>query len=280
MPVREDRHFYIDCILSEICYNSIEVRGMDHKAYIRKVDGADTAVLLIHGIVGTPRQFDGLLDLFPGNWSIYNILLDGHGGAVDDFSHTSMEKWKQQVQKQLAQLCATYEKVMIVGHSMGTLLAMEASQDRPQVKALFLLNVPLCPRLKLSMAARSLGLALGLLHKDDPLRCATSVMPDRRVWRYLGWIPRYLELFRLCAKSRKKMADLAVPAWAVQSKMDEMVSSRSDGYLKDHSLIRYTCLENSGHFTYGPEDMAKIRRMLEQCVEMVERSVAFCDNLG
>lgn len=253
---------------------------MDHKEYVRKVNGADTVVLLIHGIVGTPRQFDPLLDMFPGNWSIYNILLDGHGGSVADFSHTSMKKWKQQVGARLAQLCALYEKVMIVGHSMGTLLAMEAAADWPQVKALFLLNVPLCPRLKLSMAVRSLGLALGLLNRDDPLSRATSVTPDRRLWRYLGWIPRYLELFGLCAQSRKKISGLSVPIWAVQSAKDEMVSGRSDRYLKEHPWIRYVCLEKSGHFTYAPEDVERIRLMLAECVEIMENPVAFCKNMG
>lgn len=252
---------------------------MDHKTYIRKADGSDTAVLLIHGIVGTPRQFDCLLELFPENWSIYNILLDGHGGTVRDFSRTSMEKWKRQVRRQLEELCVSYEKVLIVGHSMGTLLAMESSAGCKQVKALFLMNVPLYPRLKLSMAVRSLGLALGLLGREDPLACATSISPDCRLWRYLGWVPRYLELFALCAQTRKNIAGLSIPAWAVQSAKDEMVSSRSDRYLKGHPMIRYVCLKNSGHFTYGPEDMDLIREMLSDCVKTLEDPVAFWEKL-
>ena len=39
--------------------------AMDHRPYIRKTEYADTAVLMIHGIMGTPRHFDGFLEVIP-----------------------------------------------------------------------------------------------------------------------------------------------------------------------------------------------------------------------
>ena len=45
-------------------------------------------MLFVHGIVGTPRHFDFLIDVVPSTVSIYNILLDGHGYGVRDFSRT------------------------------------------------------------------------------------------------------------------------------------------------------------------------------------------------
>ena len=71
--------------------------GSMHRTYARIVPGAGTAVLMVHGIVGTPRHFDWLIPEFDETWSVYNILLDGHGGSVDDFAETSMKKWKEQV---------------------------------------------------------------------------------------------------------------------------------------------------------------------------------------
>ena len=75
---------------------------MEHKEYVRIVPGADTAVLFIHGIVGTPNHFTDLIslvELVPEDWSVCNLLLDGHGGNADDFAATSMKKWKNQVIK-------------------------------------------------------------------------------------------------------------------------------------------------------------------------------------
>ena len=66
---------------------------MAHQEYIRIVPGSKYAVLMLHGILGTPDHFRELLPLVPENWSVHALLLDGHGGAVEDFSHTSMEKW-------------------------------------------------------------------------------------------------------------------------------------------------------------------------------------------
>ena len=62
---------------------------MDHREYIRISDHKQTAVLMIHGIIGSPRHFDMLIPLIPAEWSIYNILLDGHGKRVEDFAESS-----------------------------------------------------------------------------------------------------------------------------------------------------------------------------------------------
>ena len=114
-----------------------------HSEYIRLVDGADVAVLFIHGIIGTPRHFDDLIPLVPKNISIYNMLLDGHGKGVSDFSHTSMKKWEVQVSRAVDSLLSTHKKLFIVAHSMGTLLAIEQATRRAEISGLFLLAVPI-----------------------------------------------------------------------------------------------------------------------------------------
>ena len=48
---------------------------MPHQPYFRIIDGADTAILFVHGIVGTPDQFSALLPLVPQEWSCVNLLL-------------------------------------------------------------------------------------------------------------------------------------------------------------------------------------------------------------
>ena len=68
-----------------------------HKTYIRDVNSGDTAVLFIHGFLGSPKHFEPFYTCVPDDFAIYNILLDGHGKTVQDFSNTSMEKWKKQV---------------------------------------------------------------------------------------------------------------------------------------------------------------------------------------
>ena len=129
---------------------------MEHKEYIRIIPEADTAVLFVHGIVGTPNHFITqipLVDLVPENWSVYNVLLDGHGKGVEDFSRTSMKKWKEQVWRIFEQLAEEHDRVIIAAHSMGTLFAMQLAILHPEkVPFLFLVAVPMRPWVRQSLS--------------------------------------------------------------------------------------------------------------------------------
>ena len=68
-----------------------------HKEYKRIAEHPDKAILFIHGILGTPNHFRAFVPLVPEDVTVYNILLDGHGKGVRDFSKTSMRKWEAQI---------------------------------------------------------------------------------------------------------------------------------------------------------------------------------------
>lgn len=239
---------------------------MKHAPYIRMAENAETAVLMVHGIVGTPAHFTDLLPVIPESWSIYNILLDGHGGCVEDFSRTSMKKWETQVQTQLDKLLLTHRRVLIVAHSMGTLFAIqEASRCPDRVVGLFLLNVPLIPFVRPSAWVNSIHMALNK-HRSTPSAqamladCGVELSPN--LLKYLGWIPRFWELLVKIRKTKLLLPQLEVPTFTFQSRHDELVSFRSCNYLEGHPHITNTVLENSGHFGYSGADTALLRAKL------------------
>lgn len=240
---------------------------MEHREYIRAREGVDCVVLLIHGILSTPRFFDRFLSAIPQEWDVYNMLLDGHGGTVKDFSRTSMDRWKEQVEDRLTQLCARYKRVVVMGHSMGTLLSIGAAPRHPRVEAMLLLDVPLRVRVKWVMIPRALKAVFGSIDESDPVEAATrscaGIRLTRRLWQYPGWIPRFLELLRLCRETREKVGDMAVPCHVFQSRLDELVSPRSSEYFGDNPHITHIMLEQSGHFYYPEEDMARIMTCAE-----------------
>ena len=235
---------------------------MPHREYIREVPGSREAVLLVHGILGTPRHFDFLLPLIPESRSVYNILLDGHGGTVTDFSHTSMEKWQAQVTTRLDELLARYDSVIIVAHSMGTLFAIAEAVRRPEkIRCLFLLQSPLRPRVKPATAFRSVLLPFGIVLKGGELMhrdCSVTLEP--KIWKYIGWIPRFLELLTQCRRTRKLLEELSVPCRFYQSAQDELVSMRPCRDLRRHTRLETTVLPDSGHFGYTGEDLALLQR--------------------
>ena len=109
-----------------------------HKEYKRIVANAEKAILFIHGIVGTPNHFKNLLPLIPDDLSVYNILLDGHGKGVKDFSKTAMGKWEAQVAAAVEELAKNHKEVYIVAHSLGCLLAIEQAISDCRITKLFL----------------------------------------------------------------------------------------------------------------------------------------------
>ena len=121
---------------------------MEHKEYVRICDNSNIVILFIHGIVGTPNHFNEFVSLVPESFSVYNLLLDGHGKSVKDFSKTSMKKWEAQVASVVEKLSLTHEKIYIVAHSLGTLLAIDQAIKTKKVCKLFLLAVPLQLSLK------------------------------------------------------------------------------------------------------------------------------------
>lgn len=237
---------------------------MDHEEYIRYVEGSPLAVLMIHGIAGTPAHFRDLVHLIPEEVSLYNILLDGHSSTVDDFSRSSMEKWKQQAKQMLSQILSHHKKVIIVAHSMGTLFAIQGAVDHPeQVAQLFLLSVPTRPWVRFSTILTSLRVCRGNIAPDDAaaiaMRNDTGIRLERNPIKYIGWVPRLWELLWEIRRVRKLLPRLNVPTQTFQSQVDELVSSRSCKDLCGHPCIQNTVLYHSGHFAYGAEDTALLQ---------------------
>ena len=72
-----------------------------HVEYKKIVEGADKAVLFIHGIMGTPNHFRDLIPLVPENYSVYAMVTYGHCGSVTDFSNASLENGSKVFKNQL-----------------------------------------------------------------------------------------------------------------------------------------------------------------------------------
>lgn len=247
---------------------------MQHAPYIRQVENAETAVLMIHGIVGSPAHFKNLLPLIPEDWSVYNILLDGHGGEVEDFAHTDMNKWKAQVHAQLDEILSTHKQVLIIAHSMGTLLAIQEAVCRPEgIAGLFLLNVPLTPFVQPKAAIQSVQMALGRPRNNcsaRALEASGSVHLTPKLWKYIGWTPRFWELLQECRATIKRLPELKTSALTFQSRHDELVSIRTCKHLEGHPCITNTILESSGHFAYSKIDTHILKGKLKETIKSIK----------
>lgn len=241
-----------------------------HTAYRTEVPGADTVVLFVHGILGTPDHFDRLVEMVPGEYSIYNVLLTGHGGTVDDFADSTMKQWKAQVHRIVKQLSSRYSHIYMVAHSMGTLFAINESFSNTKIEKLFLLNVPTRPYLHPRLIRPMLAVAFDKIADDDEyakgIKEAYSIAPDRNVLKYLRWIPNYLSLFAEVIKTVGVLDEVDVPMYVLQSGRDELVLKSAYKDL-DAAYLKKGWLPASGHFFYEQKDMEKIERCFEMFLQ-------------
>lgn len=223
--------------------------------------GHGTAVLFIHGIIGTPRHFDFLLRHVPASWTIENLLLPGHGGSVSDFSRATMQQWSRHVEAVVDALAVSHDRVLIAGHSMGTLLAIESALRRPdKVHGLFLLAVPLKVFPRPAALTNALRVIFGRVTTAEArsTRDACGIRLTKKLWLYIGWIRPYLGLFAKIREIRRRLDGLSVPAVVLQSARDELVLPSSAKLLRGHPAVDLRILPDSRHFHYAAADRAAI----------------------
>ena len=220
-----------------------------HVEYKRIVEGADKAVLLIHGILSTPNHFRELIPLIPENYSIYAMVTAGHCGTVGDFAHSSLEKWEESVQNVVDELLKTHKEIYIVGYSMGNLFAIEQAIKEPRIKKLFCIAVPIKVKVRMRIVGISLSVYRNTFRKKDVVSpcCKESygIQDSKNIFEYLFWTPRFLDLFKLIKRVRKKLNQLKTPCVAFQSIKDELVAPSSIKILKSESNMRVEKLEKS-----------------------------------
>lgn len=248
-------------------------RPLERKQTFRYVKKADTAILFIHGILGIPEYFRPYLALVPPDWSVCQILLKGHGGKVRDLSAASMEQWKQQVEKEYRTLSRSHDKVVIAAHSMGTLLALQQVLEKPAA-ALFLVNVPFRVRIRPELFRIVWKVFWGNIRPGDSRALAAQraygMDRDWHILRYLGWIPRYRELFAEIRKTRNLAPVLTTRCRVYLSEQDEMVSPESGRVWAGNPYVTVTMLKGSGHFYYSPEACKQLQEGFCQMVREVQ----------
>lgn len=217
---------------------------------ISRVEAAKTAVVFVHGILGHPGFFDFLQQVIPDGFVTTSILLEGHGGSVKDFTRSSMSHWRSQVEEVVSSLKEKGMKVVIVAHSMGTLFAIE-NAVRGMADGLFLLNPPLSLHVTRRMLITPLKVMLG--KTDDQwskaAKEAYGIAEDSNLLHYIGWMPRYMELFREIHRVNTIVDRLQVPIRVYLSAHDEMVSLKSSRAFEISDSTTVTVLNSSGTIT-------------------------------
>lgn len=228
-----------------------------------------TAVLFVHGIQGSPSQFDFLIRSLPKGTPYVNLLLPGHDGSVRDFRRSGRESWEHSVQQAAVALGQSYGRVILVGHSMGCLLGLKAAMQ-PSIHFESMLFIA-CP-LRIHFTARYLrNCFLAVSHKETKdrqvlaARAANSVHAAHPL-AYLSCLHPYLEFMRLRREIGKVDPKPIFRVTAAFPEYDEIVSPRSFRMAREIWRFAPVVLPGSSHHAFSPAARETLKRILQTMI--------------
>lgn len=247
-----------------------------HKPYLRQIKTADTAILFVHGIFGSPVQFDAISSiLHTMGYSTMSILLSGHGRDLQSFCNAKSSNWQREVEDAIVHLKSTHKHIILVGHSLGGLLALNSSLNH-HIDGIVLMSVPVNVMVSYGTVSMTLKILLGDETKDDDFlksyRHAYSV-EKAPLLNHIKALPQMIGLLKIVRKTRRSLASFSTPALIIQSKKDETVKVRSaitlNTALKGETKL--LLLDKSGHCFYHIDEADIIYQSIIEFVKKHSR---------
>jgi carboxylesterase len=214
--------------------------------------GDDVGVLLLHGITGSPTELRHIGAHLHGlGRTVYAPLLAGHGTHHHDLALTTWRDWLVSAQQGLAHLRTHSRRIVVVGQSMGGLLALHMGAHDVKLAGV----VGLAPALIANPLLRAASWVSPVLRHVDKREEQRNDLVDksgmRDVWSY-SHLPTAVapQLLELQGVVRTSLPSLRVPLLVVQGARDRTVLPRSGQRVIDlaGSLHKeLVMLPNSGH---------------------------------
>ncbi len=198
-----------------------------HRPGFYPAPGAKLLVLFVHGFLGGPGQFQNLVRAVnEAGFAAETLLLPGHGKSAWDFARHPLREWQAEVNAALKRRLSQYEKVVLMGHSMGGLLSVSAFLQEGPAHGLVLWEAPM--RLRTTLAGLRNDLAVALLPQKwhNAVAQAYRQAANVRFYTpagYLLTVPRTPDLFRLMVRTRRELQRVRGPVLLIQSDADEIV---------------------------------------------------------
>jgi carboxylesterase len=184
--------------------------------------GGASACLLLHGFSANPEEMRFLAeDLHTRGYTVLNVRLAGHGTHPRDLLHTRWTDWLLSVEDGLDLLQGLSQQTVLIGQSMGGMIALAAAAQYP-LAGVVALSTPYFGFSPLQeMIARLTG-ALGLIARKQVRE--HDELGQRREADYPAYA-RYpvriiVEISRLSRAMKAALPQIRVPALVVQSHQD------------------------------------------------------------
>ncbi|WP_261807806.1 carboxylesterase [Paenibacillus sp. N3.4] len=187
----------------------------------------ETGILMIHGFTGSPSEFRRIgYVLQEEGYTVQAIRLPGHGTTPEEMIRTGWTDWYAHVLENYDVLAAHYKSVVVMGHSMGGLLALKLAVER-RAAGIISLATPIFLTTRKTVLAVLLQYVIKYLEKkptDIPTlldeSCAYTKTPIRCV----------VSLRKLVKQVRNLLPHVETPIWIGQGSKDQIVRKESAAF--------------------------------------------------
>ena len=211
--------------------------------------GDARGALILHGFTGNPQSMRGLaLALADAGLTVEMPLLPGHGTEVADLVPTRWEDWSGAADAAYLDLAARCDSVVVVGLSMGGMLAVWLAEHHPEVAALALVN-PMVT----APDADAVGFVQAMIDNGDELApgVGSDIAMEGALESAYPELPlrAALSLFAGAAEVESGLGSVTCPVLVFTSTQDHVVDPRSSALLVERAKgpVEQVVLDRSYH---------------------------------
>ncbi len=219
---------------------------------------------MVHGFMGSTRQFDGLRRRLEGtDAELILHSIAGHGLTLNDFLASSAADWQRGVNEHLDRLRAEYDNIYIVSHSMGGLLSVHSAIAKPdKIGGIVAIGFPISVHLTKDWFTNFYLATKPYREGEHPRITAARglsgiqmhTMSDvRRAAR------KSTEFLKVRRGVRRELGRLSIPFVIFNFEHDEIVSKRAAGFVrKKLPQAEIHILPESYHFYFVDNEEVQI----------------------
>jgi carboxylesterase len=255
------------------------------------LQGGEHAVLLIHGLTGSPFEFNPLArKLHQNGFTVKAPCLAGHGQTLGDLTTTTWHDWYETVHGEFKELKKYYETVSVAGLCMGALLALYlANEEGDEVSSIatlsttlfydgwslpwykFLLPLFYLPPFKY-LASYEERPPYGV--KNERIRKKIEIALKKNTIAYSSFPTQSMhELFKLVKVVKKTVHKVKVPTLILHALEDDVASIKNAEYIEKNigsPIVRKVFLDNTYHML--PLDNQK-ERVAEETIRFFRENI-------
>ncbi|MHA1586407.1 MAG: alpha/beta hydrolase [Candidatus Heimdallarchaeota archaeon] len=239
--------------------------------------GNEVGIILTHGFSSTAQEMNdlGLLLHEQFGYSIFGVLLAGHGTSPADLAQTNMLDWYRSVKEAYDFIKQYCNKIVLIGHSMGaTLSLILAAQE--SVDAI----VTLCAPIKVEYFMQDYIFLVADLLKYFPRRKKEiELMEKNSMLNYrvsaLKAVEHMLDLMEV---AREEIQKVTAPIFTITAGLDDRVPLYNAQ--KIHELVKSEIKEdyfaaNSIHtILFGSEKEIVIEKIIQFINSIIKKPIS------